>query len=205
MFVTTWRTIRLRVHPNDFLVYRYYDDTHYREVTGGDGSFRSRFTTSWRQHSLFSWADKGQWEATTTRSVNQELHREWNWFRIGFEPMFVDYTKSGTWLVPISLIEVSYQQLHCMTTRTFSLVPLACEAASISLLPKSAFYGRRFSLRKPFAVESQVPVVCTHGLALSASQLKQSSIIWDLESDDVSHISERLTLTQAPRLPLCFV
>ena len=50
-------------------------------------------------------ADTGQWE--TVRIVGDEqLQSEWNWFRIGFEPMFTDYTKSGTWFVLVSLFEV---------------------------------------------------------------------------------------------------
>ena len=71
------------------------------------GGFLSRFKTSWtKNYSLFSWADKGQWE--TVQMENREVSRQGDWFRIGFEPVFVDYTKRGTWFIMISLIEVGY-------------------------------------------------------------------------------------------------
>ena len=37
---------------------------------------------------------------------NREASRQGDWFRIGFEPVFVDYTKHGTWFIVISLVEV---------------------------------------------------------------------------------------------------
>lgn len=65
----------------------------------------SRFKSSWTEdYSLFSWADKGQWE--TVQTENRQLSREGDRFRIGFEPVFVDYTKRGTCFVMISLVEV---------------------------------------------------------------------------------------------------
>lgn len=57
-------------------------------------------------YSLFSWADRGQWE--TVQTENREIIREGDWFRIGFEPLFVDYTKRGTWFIVISLVEVGW-------------------------------------------------------------------------------------------------
>ena len=71
------------------------------------GGFLSRFKSSWTEdYSLFSWADKGKWE--TVQMADREVSREGDWFRIGFEPVFVDYTKRGTWFVVISLVEVSF-------------------------------------------------------------------------------------------------
>ena len=37
---------------------------------------------------------------------DEGLRRERNWFRIGFEPTFVDFTKSGTWFTLMFLPEV---------------------------------------------------------------------------------------------------
>lgn len=69
------------------------------------GGFLSRFTSSLAEgNGLFSWADKGQWE--TVETENRRVSREGDWFRIGFEPIFVDYTKRGTWFIVILLIEV---------------------------------------------------------------------------------------------------
>lgn len=108
IFVTTWRTIRVRVHPNDYLVFRYYDETYYTKYMNeieGDTHMKKMLISTWRGESLFGWADRGHWETVQIKS-DQRLEAEWNWFRIGFEPMFADYTKSGTWFVLISLFEV---------------------------------------------------------------------------------------------------
>lgn len=65
----------------------------------------NRFRSSWREdHSLFSWADRGQWETVPT--MDGSVQREGDWFRIGFEPVFVDYTKRGSWFVLETLMEV---------------------------------------------------------------------------------------------------
>lgn len=67
----------------------------------------SRFRTSWREdYSLFSWADKGQWETVETKE--ERVQREGDWFRIGFEPVFVDYTKRGTLFLVATLVEVRH-------------------------------------------------------------------------------------------------
>lgn len=68
--------------------------------------FLARFKSSWTgNYSIFSWADKGRWESVQTQ--NRQVTRQGEWFRIGFEPLFVDYTQRGTWFVVISLLEVS--------------------------------------------------------------------------------------------------
>ena len=70
-----------------------------------DGGVISRSITGWRQNkSLFSWADKGRWH--TVETSDEGLRRERNWFRIGFEPAFVDFTQSGTWFTVMFLLEV---------------------------------------------------------------------------------------------------
>lgn len=56
-------------------------------------------------YSLFSWADKGQWE--TVQTPGRYVSRDGDWFRIGFEPIFVDFTKRGSWFIVISLLSVS--------------------------------------------------------------------------------------------------
>eukprot|EP00903_Cladosiphon_okamuranus_P021834 g20077.t1 len=101
MFVTVFRTLLVRVRPNVLLVFKPFDND---DVPNSRGGFLSRFKTSWTEdYSLFSWADKGQWE--TVQVADREASREGDWFRIGFEPVFVDYTKRGTWFVVISLVE----------------------------------------------------------------------------------------------------
>ena len=92
MFLTTWRTIQVRVRPNDYLVFQDNDEEHPR-------------SSSWREGSLLAWADKGEWSVKKIPN-DKRLESEWTWFQIGFEPMFADYTRSGTLFVVVSLAEV---------------------------------------------------------------------------------------------------
>ena len=86
------------------------------------GGFLSRLKRSWAEDSsLFSWADRGQWE--TVQTVNRQVRREGDWFRIGFEPVFVDYTKRGTWFIVITLVEV---RIGVVWSLCGSLVVLTC-------------------------------------------------------------------------------
>lgn len=96
----------MRIHPNVLLMFRSYtEDAAGRGAPNSTGGFLARLRTSWTEdYSLFSWADKGQWE--TVQTASSGVSREGDWFRIGFEPVFVDYTKSGTWFLVISLVEV---------------------------------------------------------------------------------------------------
>lgn len=101
MFFSVWRTVYVRIYSDDLLVFTIYDGTHLGRVRT---FFRSWFAQGWKGQSLFSWADKGEW--TTVATPDLKIDRERNWFRIGFEPIFEDYTKPGTWLVMIMLAEV---------------------------------------------------------------------------------------------------
>ncbi|CAN0418815.1 unnamed protein product, partial [Ectocarpus sp. 12 AP-2014] len=50
------------------------------------------FRDGWRNgHSIFEWADKGAWVSLKDEKVDLESRK----FRIGFEPLFVDFTKEG--------------------------------------------------------------------------------------------------------------
>lgn len=52
----------------------------------------SGFRDGWRNgRSVFEWADKGAWRCSTS----EELDFDGRKFRIGFEPLFVDFTKEG--------------------------------------------------------------------------------------------------------------
>lgn len=78
----------------------------------GEGSFSGRIRRMASQMreglkedtSLFSWADKRQWEAVKTD--DEKMQREANSFRIGCEPLFIDCTKSGAWFAIISFLQV---------------------------------------------------------------------------------------------------
>lgn len=102
MFVAVWRTIKVRVSPNVLLIFRPLTS---EETGGGARGVLARVRTSWRnEYSFFSWADKGQWETVETQ--DGQVQRDGDWFRIGFEPVFVDYTKRGTWFLLATLIQV---------------------------------------------------------------------------------------------------
>lgn len=109
MVVLVFRTIYVRVCPDDIIVFETTTDADDPEGGGGDQqqqpTFLSRVKAGWDESSsLLAWADKGQW--TTTEKADREAHREGDWFRIGFEPLFVDFTKHGALFMVLSLIKV---------------------------------------------------------------------------------------------------
>lgn len=76
---------------------------------GGGGSSTRSFTAEVKaslreKYSMFAWANKGEWESVETSDA--QVTRERDWFRIGFEPLFVDYTKKGSWFIVYMLVEV---------------------------------------------------------------------------------------------------
>ena len=115
MFACVLRTYLVRVRPSTLIVftpkYPSADDANAGEDSeGGPPAPRpgviSRFKAGWAEgHSLLAWADKGEWETADTG--DEETRREGQWFRIGFEPLFVDFTQSGAWFVAFTLVEVS--------------------------------------------------------------------------------------------------
>ena len=50
---------------------------------------------------MLTWADKGQWVSKNDEAVDLDSRK----FRIGFEPLFVDYTQRGTLYVTFLLFE----------------------------------------------------------------------------------------------------
>lgn len=99
MLVGIFRTITVRLRSNETV--------QFRDISTGDGfgslALASTAVTSGAR-SLFSCSDKGTW--CTVVSTNEIVQRERNWFRIGFEPLFVDFTQSGVWFIILFLIEV---------------------------------------------------------------------------------------------------
>ena len=97
------RTIIARVGPDDLITFESSD-----LVDGIDEDKRSYFScvkTGLKESgSFFAWADKGQW--TTTERVPQDTRKEGDSFRIGFEPIFLDYSYDGSWLLAFVLAQV---------------------------------------------------------------------------------------------------
>lgn len=56
------------------------------------------------ERSAFAWAQKGVWRTVDTEDVTERRLRDW--FRIGFEPLFADFTQSGSWFAVYALLEV---------------------------------------------------------------------------------------------------
>ena len=100
MFIGVYRTTFVRVCSTSVIEFRRFPD----EETDDGGLIYRSATGWWYNQSLFSWADTGRWH--TVHTSDETLRRERDWFRIGFEPMFVDFTQSGAWFTFVFLLEV---------------------------------------------------------------------------------------------------
>ncbi len=107
-------TVFNNVLPDDVIIFksRANDDKSTFSTNGAGGYLSSRArwfvakikTSLKEERSMFRWADKGHWESVETSDV--DVKRESDWFLVGFEPLFADYTKDGSWFLIFSLIEV---------------------------------------------------------------------------------------------------
>lgn len=106
--VVVYRAIMGRVHADGQNVFKLKETEEAQ--TGKSWSARVRSSASqirngWKEDtSFFSWANKGEWETVATADAN--LQKRVDSFRIGFEPLFLDFTKSGAWFVIVSLVQV---------------------------------------------------------------------------------------------------
>lgn len=113
--VMVYQAIMGRARSNALVVFQSIEP----QCDTDEGSFSDRIrrmASQMRQGlkedtSLFSWANKGQWEAVNTD--DDEIQREANYFRIGFEPLFIDCTKSGAWFTILSLVQVRRHSSRC--------------------------------------------------------------------------------------------
>lgn len=108
MVLLCFRTFRVRVIPDTLVVFKpkeWAADEYDRAAGGGTPGFFSRVRTSMREDKrLFAWADSGAWRTAETADV--DTRREGDQFRIGFEPLFVDFEKTTAWFMVYSLVEV---------------------------------------------------------------------------------------------------
>lgn len=99
MLASICRTIAVRLSSKEIV--------QFREVSPEDdvGSLAlSSTTVSSGARGFFFRADKGTW--CTALTTNEIVRHERTWFRIGFEPLFVNFTQSGVWFTMLFLIEV---------------------------------------------------------------------------------------------------
>lgn len=98
------RTFFVRVMPDALIFFK--PSAEAEDSTGDSApSFLSRVRTGLREdHSLFAWANRGAWHTVDTD--DREIQREGDQFRIGFEPLFVDFEKATAWFMVYSLVEV---------------------------------------------------------------------------------------------------
>ncbi|CAM9800080.1 unnamed protein product [Ectocarpus fasciculatus] len=106
MVILSYRTHRVRVAPDTLIVFKPAGED---ENDGADGtvpsSFLSKVRTSLKEdHSMLAWANTGAWE--TVEAADEETVREGDQFRIGFEPLFVDFTKKTSWFTVYFLLEM---------------------------------------------------------------------------------------------------
>ncbi|CAN0119598.1 unnamed protein product [Ectocarpus sp. 6 AP-2014] len=102
MFAMVTRTHRVRVRSDALIVF--VSNENRVTCTGKKEFFSKLLAGSRKDLSLFTWADKGQWETVQTSDVN--ARRDADWFRIGFEPLFADFTQAGSWFILYTLMEI---------------------------------------------------------------------------------------------------
>ncbi|CAB1104649.1 unnamed protein product [Ectocarpus sp. CCAP 1310/34] len=116
MFAMVARTHRVRVRSDALIVFVSNEN---RVTWMGKKEFFSKLLAGSRKDfSLFAWADKGQWETVQTSDVN--ARRDADWFRIGFEPLFADFTQAGSWFILYTLMEF-FSKLLAGSRKDFSL------------------------------------------------------------------------------------
>lgn len=110
MIAMVYRTFHARVRPDSLIVFVPNSRDNFEAGDYGSDGFRkpsllSRVWTGVKEdHSLFAWADRGAWE--TVETADEQTRLEGDQFLIGFEPLFVDFTKNGSWFMMFCLLEV---------------------------------------------------------------------------------------------------
>ncbi|CAM9192533.1 unnamed protein product, partial [Hapterophycus canaliculatus] len=200
MFVSVFRTLLVRVRPNTLLVFKPFDNDN-GTVPNSRGGVLSRIKSSWVEDlSLFSWADKGQWE--TVQTPNRLVRRDGDWFRIGFEPVFVDFTKRGSWFIVISLVSWA----------SFALVGVLVDSSVVQLLLFCGLHSVLFFILvflKPFA-NSVINNMEAFVLAIDAicmGLLATAALRWE-STDRGSHVNTAVVVLQmfalcALAIPVC--
>ena len=102
----------VRVRSDALIVFNPKHDADDPAASSTRGIFSKVVSSLKKDHSLFTWADKGQWE--TVNATDEDIKREATWFQIGFEPLFADFTKAGSWFIVYTLVEASETQARLL-------------------------------------------------------------------------------------------
>ncbi|CBN79737.1 hypothetical protein Esi_0430_0011 [Ectocarpus siliculosus] len=191
MFVAVLRTFFVRVRPNTLIVFtpKEADDDTGDAGDAEEGqrarsaSFLSKVRAGWEEdHSLFAWANKGTWE--TAETDNEGTRREGQWFRIGFEPLFVDFTKSGAWFVAFTLVE--WAALGCigaLIDESVLQLSLFCALHTLSFLLLVVFRPFANSVINAMGAGLVgIDAVCMALLAVSASRWEGTAAAGKVDS-----------------------
>eukprot|EP00903_Cladosiphon_okamuranus_P012907 g12051.t1 len=176
MIVMVSRTYVSKIRPADHIVFKPVPDGATSEAQGGSSpSFGAKVRESLKEHqSMFAWANKGQWESV--KSEEKDIQRERDWFRIGFEPLFVDFTKKGSWFVVYILVEwAALGVVGVVVDNSVLQLSLFCAMHTLSFLLLVVF--RPFANRIINAMGAGLygtDAVCMAVLAVSADKWKGS-------------------------------
>ncbi|CAN0169641.1 unnamed protein product [Scytosiphon promiscuus] len=176
MMAMVYRTFQARVRPDALIVFTPNAGEECEAGNYGADGFRkpSFFSRVWagvkHDHSLFAWADTGSWE--TVETTDEQTRREGDQFRIGFEPLFIDFTKNGSWFMMFYLVEVTaHACIGTLIDDSVIQLGLLCGLCSLSSI--------LLVLTKPFAnsvinamaaCQSIADAVCMGLLAIAAAE-----------------------------------
>eukprot|EP00903_Cladosiphon_okamuranus_P012576 g11773.t1 len=143
------------------------------------------------EHSSFAWAKKGVWRTAATQNVTER--RLGDWFRIGFEPLFADFTQSGSWLAVYALLE------SC----GIACVGVLLDTSQLQLIILMGLSAVGFFVvvcLKPFA-NRVVDIIASSRLGLNAICM---ALLVVAEAEDITAHAERLE-TAVGVLELLFI
>lgn len=101
MFLSVCRTVLVRVMPKILII---FEESSGERADGntprGDGGVKELVKAG-----IFSSANKGSW--CTSPTLDEGTQREAKRLLIGFAPLFIDYTQSGSFFAVITLAQVT--------------------------------------------------------------------------------------------------
>eukprot|EP00752_Nemacystus_decipiens_P003432 g3173.t1 len=179
MFAGVLRTYFVRVRPKTLIVFTPSavadGDGDGEGVDGAARASRSGLFSRVKaglakDHSMFAWANKGEWE--TAETGDERTKREGQWFLIGFEPLFADFTQSGAWFVAFTLVEwISLACIGALIDESVLQLSLFCGLHMLSFLLLVVFKPLANSVINAMAAGLMaVDATCTALLAISASR-----------------------------------